>query len=56
MEGVTADQLTLAKVDPTELDYWTLRERTRELEAGGSPSTKRGRASRTKSRARSRPC
>jgi lipopolysaccharide export system permease protein len=37
MGGVTANQLTLAKVDPTELDYWTLRERTRELEAGGRP-------------------
>jgi lipopolysaccharide export system permease protein len=37
MEGVTANQLTLARVDPTQLDYWTLRERTRELEAGGRP-------------------
>jgi len=37
MQGVTANQLTLAKVDPTQLDYWTLRKRTRELEAGGRP-------------------
>jgi lipopolysaccharide export system permease protein len=37
MQGVTPNQLTLAKVDPTELDYWTLKERTRELEAGGRP-------------------
>ena len=37
MEGVTTNQLTLARVDPTQLDYWTLRERTRELEAGGRP-------------------
>jgi lipopolysaccharide export system permease protein len=37
MQGVTTNQLTLAKVDPTQLDYWTLRRRTRELEAGGRP-------------------
>ena len=38
MQGVTPNQLTLAKVDPTELDYWTLKERTRELEAAGRPA------------------
>ena len=27
MKGVTPNQLTLAKVDPTELDYWTLKKR-----------------------------
>ena len=38
MEGVTPDQLTLAKVDPTELDYWTLKKRIAELEIAGRPS------------------
>lgn len=37
MHGVTPNQLTLAKVDPTELSYWTLKKRTAELEAGGRP-------------------
>jgi lipopolysaccharide export system permease protein len=37
MRGVTPTQLTLAKVDPTELDYWTLRSRIAELEAAGRP-------------------
>jgi lipopolysaccharide export system permease protein len=35
MQGVTPTQLTLAKVDPTELDYWTLKKRIAELEAAG---------------------
>jgi lipopolysaccharide export system permease protein len=35
LAGVTPDQFTLAKVDPTELDYWTLRSRIAELEAAG---------------------
>ncbi|HEX6603501.1 MAG TPA: LPS export ABC transporter permease LptG [Sphingomicrobium sp.] len=38
MEGVTPSQLTLAKVDPTELDYWTLKQRIAELEAAGRPT------------------
>jgi lipopolysaccharide export system permease protein len=38
MEGVTPSQLTLAKVDPNELDYWTLKRRTAELEAAGRPA------------------
>jgi len=38
MQGVTPNQLTLAKVDPNDLDYWTLKERTAELEAAGRPS------------------
>lgn len=38
MGGVTANQLTLAKVDPTELDYWTLKQRIAELEAAGRPA------------------
>jgi lipopolysaccharide export system permease protein len=38
LAGVTPNQLTLAKVDPTKLDYWTLKERIAELEAAGRPS------------------
>jgi lipopolysaccharide export system permease protein len=38
MAGVTPAQLTLAKVDPTELDYWTLKDRIAELEAAGRPT------------------
>ena len=38
MQGVTPNQLTLAKVDPNELDYWTLQDRIDELEAAGRPS------------------
>jgi lipopolysaccharide export system permease protein len=38
MIGVTPSQLTLAKVDPTELDYWTLKRRIAELEAAGRPA------------------
>jgi lipopolysaccharide export system permease protein len=37
MPGVTPNQLTLAKVDPTELPYWTLKKRIAELEAAGRP-------------------
>jgi lipopolysaccharide export system permease protein len=36
--GVTPAQLTIAKVDPTELDYWTLKRRVAELEAAGRPA------------------
>jgi lipopolysaccharide export system permease protein len=38
MNGVTRNQLTLAKVDPTELSYWTLKKRVAELEAAGRPA------------------
>ena len=38
MRGVTPGQLTLAKVDPNELDYWTLKQRIAELEAAGRPA------------------
>src|SRR5206468_11322727 len=31
MHGVTPAQLTLAKVDPAELNYWTLKKRIAEL-------------------------
>ena len=37
LPGLTPNQLTLAKVDPTELDYWTLKKRIAELDAGGRP-------------------
>jgi lipopolysaccharide export system permease protein len=37
MQGVTPNQLTLAKVDPTELPYWTLKKQIAELEAAGRP-------------------
>jgi lipopolysaccharide export system permease protein len=37
LPGLTANQLTLAKVDPTELPYWTLKKRIAELDAGGRP-------------------
>jgi len=38
LAGVTPGQFTLAKVDPTELDYWTLKQRIAELEAAGRPA------------------
>lgn len=38
MPGVTTDQLKLAKVDPTELNYWTLKKRIGELEIAGRPT------------------
>jgi lipopolysaccharide export system permease protein len=38
MPGVTPDQLKLAKVDPTELNYWTLKRRIAELEIAGRPA------------------
>ena len=38
MPGVTPDQLKLAKVDPTELNYWTLKRRIAELEIAGRPT------------------
>src|SRR5947209_16575119 len=38
LSGVTPAQLTIAKVDPTELDYWTLKRRIAELEAAGRPA------------------
>ena len=35
LEGITPDEFTIAKVDPTELDYWTLKSRIAQLEAAG---------------------
>jgi lipopolysaccharide export system permease protein len=35
LAGITPAQFTIAKVDPTELDYWTLKQRIVELEAAG---------------------
>ena len=37
LSGLTPNQLTLAKVEPTELPYWTLKKRIAELDAGGRP-------------------
>jgi lipopolysaccharide export system permease protein len=38
LAGLKPEQFTIAKVDPTELDYWTLKERIRDLEAAGRPT------------------
>jgi lipopolysaccharide export system permease protein len=38
LAGVTPDQFTIAKVDPAELDYWTLKRRIAGLEAAGRPT------------------
>ncbi len=38
LPGLTINQLTLAKVDPTELDYGTLKLRLAELDAAGRPT------------------
>ena len=38
LAGLSPDQFTLAKVEPTELDYWTLKQRSAELEAAGRPT------------------
>jgi len=38
MDGITTGQLTLAKVDPNQLDYSTLKRRAAELEAAGRPA------------------
>jgi lipopolysaccharide export system permease protein len=37
LPGLTSNQLTLAKVEPLELPYWTLKKRIAELDAGGRP-------------------
>lgn len=38
LAGVRPEQFTLAKVDPTVLDYWTLKKRIDQLEAAGRPT------------------
>lgn len=38
LAGVTPAQFTLAKVDPAELNYWTLKDRIAALEAAGRPA------------------
>jgi lipopolysaccharide export system permease protein len=38
LDGITPDQFTIARVDPTELDYWTLKQRIAELQAAGRPT------------------
>jgi len=39
MQGIKPEQLTLAKVDPDQLDFWTLKERIRQLELAGRPTS-----------------
>jgi lipopolysaccharide export system permease protein len=38
MRGIQPEQLTLAKVDPDQLDFWTLKERIGQLERAGRPA------------------
>jgi len=38
MQGIQPEQLTLAKVDPDQLDFWTLKERIGQLERAGRPT------------------
>jgi lipopolysaccharide export system permease protein len=38
LDGVKPEQLTLAKVDPDQLDFWTLKERIGQLERAGRPA------------------
>jgi lipopolysaccharide export system permease protein len=38
LQGLRPDQLTLAKVDPDQLDFWTLKDRIDQLEAAGRPT------------------
>jgi lipopolysaccharide export system permease protein len=38
LQGVEPEQLTLAKVDPDQLDFFTLKERIEQLERAGRPS------------------
>jgi lipopolysaccharide export system permease protein len=38
LPGLKPQQLTLAKVDPDQLDFWTLKERITQLEQAGRPT------------------
>lgn len=38
LEGVEPDRLTLAKVDPEQLDFFTLKQRIEQLERAGRPA------------------
>ena len=38
MQGVSPEAMTLAKVDPDELDFFTLKERIGQMEAAGRPT------------------
>ena len=38
LDGVQPEQLTLAKVDPDQLDFWTLKSRIAQLERAGRPT------------------
>ena len=37
LDGIQPEQLTLARVDPEQLDFWTLKERIGQLERAGRP-------------------
>ena len=38
LDGIEPDALTLARVDPDQLDFWTLKERIAQLEEAGRPA------------------
>ena len=38
LDGIQPEQLTLARVDPVQLDFWTLKERIGQLERAGRPA------------------
>jgi lipopolysaccharide export system permease protein len=38
LQGLRPEQLRLAKVDPDQLDFWTLKDRIQQLERAGRPS------------------
>ena len=38
LDGIQPEQLTLARVDPEQLDFWTLKERIGQLERAGRPA------------------
>ena len=57
LQGVEPERLTLAKVDPDQLDFFTLRERIGELERGRpAKPTKRAPACGTRFPGRCRRC
>ena len=56
MEGVTAQQLTLARVDPETTSFFELRRKIDEMESAGSPPPKRGRGCGTRFQGPCRAC
>ena len=54
--GVQPEQLTLAKVDPDQLDFWTLKERIAQLEQPDARPTRPRPACGTRFPVRFRPC